>query len=111
MTEGPGGSIHRFPKIPHANDNEVHLNEQHPGLVLDRVKEGEIQVVFNRHREENPRVWTEDKLDEYRDRLSLMADKVLYARFNESTPHEWNLDPRYFFIVLERLNAPIEIEE
>lgn len=111
MSEGPNGSIYQFPKTPHANDNKDIPNEPHPGLQLDRVKEGELQLVFNRHREENPRVWTEEKLEEYRKRLSIVADKVLIARFNESTPHEWNVDPRYFFIVLERMNSPIEIDE
>lgn len=111
MSEGPGGSLYRFPKIPHANDNEVRPYERHPGLEFDRVKESELQIVFNRHREENPRVWTEEKLDEYRKRLSIVADRALITRLNESTPHEWNVDPRYFFIVLERLNAPVEVDE
>jgi len=104
MNEG-FGSIERLPHAVPANDNERVI------IGFDRMKERDLQTVFNQHREEHPEKWTEQELTAYRQRLSVSSDKQLEDRFNQSTSRDWYVDPRHFFVILERLNAPFEDEE
>lgn len=106
--EGPG-NIHHLPltRVPSANDN---AEQRKHSTVLDRTRESEIQAVFTRDREEHPERWKEYKLDEYRQRLSIVHDEVLIERFNAEDPRMWEVDPRYFYILLERVNRPANPE-
>jgi len=103
MNEG-FGSAERSPHTA-ANDNEREI------IGFDRMKERDLQLVFNQHREEHPEDWTEQKLEVYRKRMSVSSDQQLENRFNQSTARDWYVDPRYFYIILERLKAPYEDQE
>jgi len=108
-----GGGIYSFPnQTPRpANDNVE--KDTTPSLEIDGMIVGELQLIFNKHREDNPYLWKESKLDEVRKLLQVVADITFAKKIRESSPQERNDDPRYFYVALERLQAthPQGVEE